>query len=235
MTCRTLLVLPLLIAALVLSACGSSHSPTSPSAPAADFGAQFDWLWTTFDREYSYFDYKHIDWNALRDTYRPRAIAADGQAAFIAVIKEMLGQLHDLHVVLRDPNGASMPTYDPQSFTNWNRQVWDQYIARAGWRQGQNDWGYGVLDGVPYITIGGWGASSIRAADFDAAFEQFRSAPLLILDVRPNAGGDDSLAFDIAGRFTPVSVVGGYVKFRNGPRHGDFGSLTPKVVNPRGA
>ena len=43
------------------SGCGSSNSPTAPSAPPADFAAQFDSLWSTFDRDYSYFDYKQID------------------------------------------------------------------------------------------------------------------------------------------------------------------------------
>jgi C-terminal processing protease CtpA/Prc len=60
-------------------------------------------------------------------------------------------------------------------------------------------------DGVPCITIGGWGATSIRTADFDAALERFRTAPMLILDVRMNPGGNDALAFEIAGRFTTAT------------------------------
>jgi len=222
-----------LVAAVAVHACGSK-SPTAPSPPAADFGAQFDSLWSTFDREYSYFDYKHIDWNALRTTYRPRALAAGDQAAFIAVVREMLGNLHDIHVLLRDPAGAAFPTYVPQAFVNWDRTVWQQYIARANWQQGQSDWGYGVLDGVPYIAINSWGSGSIRTADFDAAFEQFRSAPRLILDVRANAGGNDSLALEVAGRFARSSVGAGYVRFRNGPAHSDFGPPQQRVLSPRG-
>lgn len=227
-----LVLLPLCV--VTWSACGTG-SPTSPSPPAADFAAQFDSLWSTFDREYSYFDHKQIDWNALRDRFRPTAIAAADQAGFIGVVREMLGQLHDLHVVLRDPGGASLPTYTPATVSNWNRSVWDQYVARANWTQGQSDWGHGVLDGVPYITIGGWGASSIRAADFDAALERYRTAPMLILDVRMNPGGNDALAFEVAGRFTPMAVRTGSVKFRNGPSHSDFGSPTQRILNPRGA
>src|SRR5215475_6729780 len=117
------LLVALTLSALIWTACGSKSSPTSPSVPPADFAAQFDSLWTTFDREYSYFDYKGIDWSALRDTYRPRAIAAADQAGFIAVIREMLGRLHDQHVVVRDPGGAPLATYDPQFFVNWDRNV----------------------------------------------------------------------------------------------------------------
>ena len=231
---ETLLLVLLPFCAFTLNACGS-NSPTAPSAPPADFSAQFDSLWSTFDREYSYFDYKQIDWNALRTTFRPRAIAAADQIGFIGVIREMLGHLHDSHVVLRDPDGRSLATHDPQVFVNWDRSVWTQYIGRANWTQGQSDWGYGVLDGVPYIAINGWNAASIRAVDFDAALERFRGAPMLILDVRQNGGGDDQLAFDIAGRFAQTSVVTGYVRFRNGPSHADFGPPTSRVLSPRGA
>ena len=215
------------------SACGSS-SPTAPSPPSADFPAQFDALWSTFDREYSYFVHKQVDWNALGSAYRPRASAAADQADFIAIIREMLGHLHDMHVVIRDPSGRPMPTYDPQAFVNWDRAVWQQYIAGADWTQGQVDWGYGRLDGVPYIAIGGWGSSSIRAADFDAALERFRSAPGIILDVRMNPGGNDALAFEIAGRFARASTVFGFVRFRNGPAHSDFGPTTTRTLNARG-
>jgi hypothetical protein len=230
---------PLRLVALCLSAlawygCGSA-SPTAPSPPTSDHAAQFDSLWSTFDREYSYFVHKRIDWAALRSTYRPRAVAAPDQTAFIGVVREMLGHLHDLHVTLRDPRGRSIPTYEPQTFVNWDRAVWQQYIARANWVQGNNDWGYGVLDGVPYLAVGGWGANSIRAADFDAVLERFRSAAGMIVDVRMNPGGNDSLAFDVAGRFAQNSVVFGYVQFRNGTSHGDFGPTTTRTLSPRGS
>ena len=227
-------LVPPAVGILIATACGSRDSPTAPSPPSGDFAAQFDSLWTTFDREYSYFDHKRIDWNALRTTFRPRAIAAADQLAFIAVVREMLGQLHDLHVVLRDPGGTTIPTYDPQSFINWNRSVWLQYVARASWTQLLNDSGYGVLDGVPYFTIDAW-STNFRVSDFDAALERYRTAPALILDVRMNPGGNDQIAFDVAGRFAPSSVVAGYVKFRNGPAHSDFGALTQRLLNPRGS
>jgi hypothetical protein len=230
----SLLFVLLALGAFASTACDSS-SPTAPSAPANDFGAQFDSLWTTFDREYSYFDHKRIDWRALRDAYRPRALAAGDQFGFISVVREMLENLHDQHVVLRNPSGGSLATYDPRFFVNWDRTVWQQYINRAGWTQGQSSWGYGMLDGVPYFAIEGWNASSIRAADFDVALERFRSAPRLILDVRMNPGGDSSLAFEIAGRFVPSSTVAANARFRSGPSHADFGPLQPLVVNPRGA
>ena len=72
-------------------------------------------------------------------------------------------------------------------------------------------------------------------SDFDAAFENFRNAPRLILDVRMNGGGDSQLAFQVAGRFATSSVTAGYVKFRMGPRHSDFGPLMSLTLSPRGS
>lgn len=212
--------------------CGSGSSPTAPSPPLADFAAQFDSLWSTFDREYSYFVHKRIDWNELRTIYRPRAVAAIDQNAFIAVIREMLGHLHDGHVFLRDPRGTQLATFTPQHFVNWDRTVWQQYLARAGWTQAPS-WGHGVLGGVPYMAFESWN-TNVRAADVDAALERYRGAPTLILDVRMNGGGDDAVAFEVAGRFTQQPVVAGYVRFRSGPAHTDFGPPLPRTVNPRG-
>lgn len=226
-------IVALLFVALLPAGCGSK-SPTAPT-PAADFSSQFDSLWTTFDREYSYFDHKRIDWNAMRSTYRPRALAAADQTAFIAIIREMLGQLHDIHVVLRDPSGATIPTYEPDRVVNWNRSVWQQYIARANWASWSSDSGFGVLDGVPYVTLGGWNTNSIRIADFDAALERFRTAPAIVIDVRMNGGGTDSIAFEVAGRFASASLVTGYVKTRSGPAHSDFSAPVTRTLNPRGA
>ena len=119
------------------SACGSSsQSPTAPSAPPAGFAAQFDSLWATFDRQDSYFDYNGKSTGTpCGRRFVPRALAATDQPRFIGVIREMLAHLHDTHVVLRDPGGAVMATYDAQPFVNWDRAVWQQYIARANWTE----------------------------------------------------------------------------------------------------
>ena len=231
-SCKTQAIALLVTGGLIVVACGSK-SPTAPT-PAGDFASQFDSLWSTFDREYSYFEHKRIDWNAMRTTYRPRALAAGDQTAFIAVIREMLANLHDLHVLIRDPSGAALPTYQPTDFVNWDRAVWQQYVSRAQWTVWGTDSGFGVLDDVPYFALGGWDTSRVRTADFDAALERFRNAPAIVIDVRMNGGGNDALAFEVAGRFAPTTINAGYVKFRNGPAHTDFGPPTTRTVSPRG-
>ena len=225
----------LALTVVALGSCGGSSSPSGPSPPSADFAAQFDSLWNTFDQQYSYFDYKHIDWNALRDRFRPMAIAAGDQASFISVVREMLSTLHDQHLVIRNPAGGVTPTYDPGYFVNWDRAVWQQYIARGTWTPGRGDWGHGTLNGTAYIVIGAWNGTNFSASDFDAILENYRNAPRLIIDVRMNGGGDDQIAFQVAGRFATSSVTTGYFKIRRGPGHSDFGPLTTRTLSPRGS
>ena len=73
----------LVAAALVMAvACrGNSVAPTA-TAPT-DVVAQFDQLWATFDRNYSYFDYKRIDWNALRAEFAPRVAGATDRKSVV--------------------------------------------------------------------------------------------------------------------------------------------------------
>ncbi len=68
----------------------------------------------------------------IRDGVSPQGDRGDrSDSGSSASIREMLGRLHDLHVVLRDPGGAVLATYDPQSFVNWDRSVWQQ-VPRPG-------------------------------------------------------------------------------------------------------
>ncbi|MBY0497962.1 MAG: hypothetical protein K2Y23_27465 [Cyanobacteria bacterium] len=41
-------------------------------------------------------------------------------------------------------------------------------------------------------------------------------------------------AFEIAGRFTRSTVNTGYVRYRNGPAHTDFGPAQQRTLSPRG-
>ena len=56
----------------------------------------------------------------------------------------------------------------------------------------------------------------------------------LIVDVRDNGGGQYKLAASIAGRFADRTRTFGYVRYRNGPGHGDFTNYIAETVSPAG-
>lgn len=233
----------LLLAVMFSSGCGlaslANQSTSSSQYPASSsYADQFDFLWQTFDANYSYFVYKNIDWQGLSNTYRPKAIQATSQDQFVQVLVQMLSNLHDLHVHLIDPNGNYIATFKDTDFVNFNEGVWQQYLQAQGTHISQSDsWVVtGYLSGAPYIAVESWASSSSsEAADLDAALEPFQNAKGIIIDVRMNGGGDSSTAGQFAGRFADQTRTAGFIQFRNGPAHDDFGPLTARQVVPRGA
>jgi Peptidase family S41/Tricorn protease C1 domain len=221
-------------AIVIAAACkGNSGPPTAPTGTApTDIAAQFEQMWMTFDRNYSYFDHKRIDWNALKAEFAPR-VAGLTQNEFVLLVQNMLGRLHDQHVVLTSGN-TTLRTYTPDYFVNWDNGVWQQYLARGG-AQVRNGAVSAVFAGVPYIAVQSWNPTRVNVSDLDAFLEAFRDRPALILDVRMNAGGNDQPAFDFAGRFTTSTTTAVFFQFRNGPGHSDFTPREARTFSPRGS
>jgi carboxyl-terminal processing protease len=78
--------------ALTLLACASSQRLTEQQRMEV-----FQFVWEEVRR--SHYDPKlgGVDWDAVRETYAPKARAAESDAAFYAVLNEMLGELKQSH------------------------------------------------------------------------------------------------------------------------------------------
>ncbi len=224
-----------LVAAAAIMLAGAACSG-DVSAPATEpFITSFDRMWLTVDREYSYFDYKAIDWTEVRREYRPRAEAARSTEELVGVVRDALSTLRDVHVWILAPGGGMLPTYIPTQRRNWSPAMLQGLRQQSGWSDESPAVGGGVIDGIPVIAISSFATGAFDPADFDALLATHRSAPALVIDVRMNGGGNDALAYQVAGRFTSTARVGGYYQFRNGLRHDAFTAMTPRSVTPRGS
>ncbi|MCG2584999.1 S41 family peptidase [Massilia sp. TS11] len=225
----------------LLSACGGGPSASLNVTVTAPAGwsqeqalSQFDSLWSTFDRDYAHFEDKQIDWDALRSEFRPQAAASKSQPELQAVLLQMLGRLHDLHVHFDGPNGSQLASYTNPRAANVDLNL------LANWFKGQqgvllrDELGYARVPGGAYVGIRSWRNGAFSVADIDQLFEQLRDSPALIIDVRMNGGGDDSLAAAFGARLLEQSRVMHYTKTRNGARHSDFTPLEARIVEPRG-
>lgn len=201
--------------------------------PDSTYVVAFDSVWARYDRTYPYFDFKQIDWNAARDTYRPRAAAATTSEALALVVHDMLGPLRDVHSSLIRPSGVPWPTYVPTKPVNWTQASWQTTMSRGSIINKPGNWGHGRIDGVPYIYFASWG-SGLNVAAVDTALELYRDSPSMILDVRMNGGGNDALAFQVAGRFHDATHTIGTVQYRSGPQHSEFGGPIARTVARRG-
>jgi carboxyl-terminal processing protease len=95
-----LAVVPLLVS------CGTARSTPSAAPVPADVPREpeailplptFDSAWTIVARTHWDTTYNGVDWNALRDSLRPRAAAARSQQELRQVLQQMLGSLKQSH------------------------------------------------------------------------------------------------------------------------------------------
>ena len=214
----------------VFAGCGAGTA-SGPFNP----GAQFDSLWEAFDQNYSYFVYKNIDWNAAKSTFRPMAVATTDEASLVSVLKQMLGQLHDQHVNFTDPSRNEVPTFTPAFFINWDQTVWQKYMIAGNFVQVQPALVTANISGVPYIAITVWNPSLVDIAHLDAVIDANQLSSALIIDVRMNPGGDDSIAYQFADRFTAQTRTTEFIQLRDGPSHSDFTPIQSRTVTPRGS
>jgi C-terminal processing protease CtpA/Prc len=221
---------PGIVALLLLLACATD--PAGP--PESVYAQRFDDVWRTFDEIYPYFEFKEIDWVRARVEHRPAAERAATQQQLADAVVALLGSLRDIHVTIKRPDGSQISTYTPKRAANWDRAAWSAHVNRGEWHQGQTNWGWARFAEVGYIAIGQFNPAQVKIEEVDAAIEQLRPSSAMIIDVRMNGGGNSQLADQIAGRFLAASRVGGFVRYRNGPRHGDLGPFMPITVSPRG-
>lgn len=91
-----------LISALVLFSLTSADA-SSGCMSAKERVKVFDQVWHLIGEKYYDPNFNGVDWNALRDRYRPKAMEASCDDGLYAVLKEMTGSLHDAHTRFRSP------------------------------------------------------------------------------------------------------------------------------------
>ena len=201
--------------------------------------AVFDTLWHEFDARYSFFVTKGINWDSLRTVYRPQALSATTDAEFFGILSSMLAPLKDGHVRLVSSAGTYV-------YTDWYSRYPMNYLGSAAiGKYLSRDYGltaggmmrYGrIADTLGYLYVGPnfTGVSAVWSSAMNAVMDSLRNVKGFVVDARNNGGGNESLAREVAGRFTNQSLVYGYVRWRNGPNHTDFTDPAPQSLVPSG-
>lgn len=221
-----------LFAALALVGCTPNIAP-GHAIPRNPYAYQFEEYWYKFDRLYPYFEYKHVDWQAAYDEYRPLADKVNNEPELVHLLTRMTTPLKDVHVWFKSPEGEYVNTYDSKRADdpNWSPGPLGVYVPDLAYYGGA-DWGYGHVQGFPYIFIADWKKHALSLDDFATALAQFDASPGLILDVRMNSGGNDELAYKIAAYFAAKPHLSEYYRYRNGPHPGDLGLPKPRYLEP---
>ena len=226
-----------IIAVAVVGLSGCTDALLGP-APGTDRAAIFDQVWEQFDLHYSFFEFKGVNWDTIGAKYRPLAIAAGSDAAFAAQLGGMLRELKDVHVSLTPAGiGSTLGYVSPFDTisTYFNPAVVDvYYVTREALSSGHH-LTYGLAaPTVGYVRIGSFDGDGWDS-EMDEALASMPTVTRLIIDVRSNAGGNNTLAVQVAGRFTTTERSYGWVRLRNGPKHTDFTDYIERTVVPTGS
>ncbi|WP_239516148.1 MULTISPECIES: S41 family peptidase [unclassified Streptomyces] len=221
--------------------------------PTADPVATFDVFWQTFAENYPFFAAKGVDWNAVRESHRPRVHAGTTEDELFAVFREMLAPLHDAHVRLVGGDrffgegrpGTAVPTLELETRVKEYIQEVD-LGGRAPQEFAQGRVSYADLpDGRGYLRLSGFGGYTesgdfaSESAELDrvlgTVFTAERTARLrgLVIDLRINGGGSDELGLRLAARLTDRPYFAYAKRVRNDPADATrFTRPQPLYVQP---
>lgn len=206
-----------------------------------DYSDEFQTVWQDFDLNYSYFVFKQINWDSLKTIYEPLVEKEVTYNYFVtSVLAPMLTELEDIHVRLYDKSGKQIQLYSRsgQRNYNYNDYFYETYISNVSLTTNNTFHMGSVSDSIGYILINNW-TDTDDTDEFIGMFDTYQTYydryKSLIIDVRPNGGGSELLAADIAGRFVSETKTYAYRKTRNGPDHSDFTAISSNSISPRGS
>ena len=212
----------------------------------------FDQVWTFADQEYSFFDFKEVDWGDARATYEPRLpetlATQQDQEALFDVLADMLFELKDGHVnLVSDFDRSRNWQWFLQPEPNYDFRVLQRYYFTTGGTDVIGDRSIEQYVGdafilmdfedpagnVGYIHYRSFG-SPVRAEDLDYVIDRSSGDDYkgLIIDVRNNGGGSISNVYAIGNRLVTEKTKVLEEKMKTGPGREDFSDFRPIYFEP---
>lgn len=234
------------IALLASGMSGCITDPCSVGEPDSLF-SEYILVWDLLDRQYAcFFAKEDVDWDQVYQKYREAATNLTSRDELTDICLQMLGELQDQNLSLRDSTGTRYESWNQGAFTNWDLTVWLEYMrswsAPSSTPPGVTLDTYGVLelptsiaDNLGYIYISDLGNQFGWMGFFDAtiAVQDYNG---LIIDLRMcGESGIESNAYYTCGRFVEVSALAYWRLFRVGPGRNDMGSMLQVLAFRNGA
>ncbi|MCZ0991422.1 S41 family peptidase [Streptomyces diastatochromogenes] len=206
-----------------------------PDDPRTDF----DVFWQTFEENYPFFAAKGVDWHTVRDRYRPQVHKDTTRQELFDIFSRMVRPLHDAHVAIQDGDrvfyqvrpGTELPSEELDAKVK--KFIVARDLKDAPYRQDFADGRITYADlpgGQGYLRISGFGGYagqdapySAEQAELDRALntiltpDRVRRLTGLIIDLRINGGGSDTLGIRIAQRLTDTPYIAYSKRARNDP------------------
>jgi hypothetical protein len=204
---------------MVTASC--SEEPGAPAGTANEATRDLEAAWGAANAWYPLFDFKGIDWDAVRDAYLPRARNTAG-AAVDTLLLDLLAELKDAHAYFSHALlGPVYPWVPPRSARD--HDVFDAGVVRTYFDEDLRAAGHGRIrygitpDEVGYIHISTLGEAGMMV-DFNDVMEHVRDTAGLVVDLRGNLGGNSgNNNYILISRFIHASMESHGAFTREGP------------------
>lgn len=191
----------------------------------------FDVLVSEMDRHYSHFHLNGIDWKALTAKHATAARAARTPAAFIDAIRPMLAALEDGHVWIQAPDGTRSWPHTPRVEPNFDVRVLMSRLE-GGTQVVRSVLSGRTPEGFGYLALGTMQLDETQYAAVEAALRSHFDTPGIILDLRVNAGGQETWGQRLCGLLARSRVHYASQQMRSGPAHDDLAAAGTRHVTP---
>jgi C-terminal processing protease CtpA/Prc len=191
----------------------------------------FDALWNIIDRNYCFFEYKNINWDAVYKNYSSRITPNMNNEALFKLMGQMLAELKDGHVNLTASHDVTRYWEWHENYpANFDSEIQKRYLGKETEYSRASGMWYKILeDNVGYIYYGNF-SNDVSNASLDQILMKMSICSGLIIDVRNNGGGNLTNVDRIASRFFNDRTLIGYISHKIGPGHNDFSELHPKYL-----
>lgn len=193
----------------------------------------FEEAWAFANEEYSFFDFKNIDWDEVYSRFQPMVNDSMSEVELFDLLADMLFELRDGHVNLVSSFDISRnPNWYLNSPPNFNYDVLERFYFNGQQRFAS---GFTVMDfgDVGYVRYSSF-STGVNGEIFDKILTDFQEHKGLIIDVRNNGGGLTTNADRLVGHIISERQDFGFIQYKNGPGPNDFTAPEQLSISPRG-
>lgn len=221
----------LVLIVFLITACEELFfSPNPPNTPESNF----EIFWNDYNRYYSFFNHKHLNWDSIYQVKRPLINSSTSSKQLFDIMNEMIHYLHDGHADLYSKT-FGYSTFDFAKGYPTNKL--NLIIAYVNLIRKSKTMSYGIIEpDIGYIEIKSFGGSDSDFKVIDEILIMLNTKKIkgIIIDIRSNGGGSDTYSRFIASRFTDRTRVYSYIRYKNGPGHDEFDDWISKSIKPDG-
>lgn len=188
-----------------------------------------DELMTALRDSYSYYDRTGTDWPARAKELRSSIVESPSTFIWVERVTELLSAAHDSHMSISF--GGRITRTNPATWVvNFNFKGVEKVVGKLT-RRNKNAFTAELDGGIFYLLIPTWSnqlKKEIR--EIDDILKDHKDAKGIIIDVRPNGGGDESLAREVAAWFVEGSHVYSRNAFRDANAQSGFGPMHDRKI-----